>query len=290
MSGIKFSGSSGQQFFASVFGSGVDGNVTLDGVATFPGINKASNVYTLIRDQQVTNLTVNPGITLIAGEYRIFCQGTLTNNGIISYNGNPAAGSAPGAALGSGVLAGSAAGATGGTGVGAAAATIAGASNSSVGASGSGGSGTSGAGGVGTNPVSASLTWWSTVYPLLAGTVGIFGTAKTIGGGLSGASGAGDGVNSGGGGGSGGGTIGIVCAELINNGTISCNGGRGGDAAAGNCGGGGGGGGGLILIYYGAANPLGTLSAAAGGSGLGIGTGTNGGPGGVGGAVATLLQ
>lgn len=290
MSGIKFSGSSGQQFFASVFGSGVDGNVTLDGVATFPGINKTSNVYTLTRDQQFNNLTVNPGITLITAGDRFYCQGTLTNNGTINNDGKAAVAATPGGAIGSGTITGSPAGATGVPGVGVSAATLAGAASASVGASGAGGSGTSGAGGAGLNPSSASIAWWNTVYPLLAGSVGIFGTAKSIGGGLSGASGAGDGVNNGGGGGSGGGTVGIVCAELINNGLISSNGGRGGDAAAGNCGGGGGGGGGLILIYYGAANPLGTLSAAAGGSGLGIGTGTNGGPGAVGGAVATPLQ
>lgn len=276
-------------YLGGALGSGVDGAVTLDGVAAFPGMNRAGAVYTMTRDQQFTTLTVNAGITLISGGYRIYARGVITNNGTIGAPGNAAAGAVAAPSLGSGTLAGASAGAAGGTGAGAAGAALVGASNCSVGASGAGGTGTSGAGGAGVNAVSASLVWWNTVYPLLAGVVGIFGTAKSIGGGLPGGSGAGDGVNSGGGGGGGGGTLGIICQQLINNGLLTTNGGRGGDAPAGNCGGGGGGGGGLILVYSLVASVIGTATAAAGGSGLGIGTGTNGGPGTAGAVINMVL-
>lgn len=91
----------------SVFGDGSDGVVTISGNTT------------LTRDMYYSTLTVNNGITLNGGSYRIFCSSTLTNNGTISRNGNAggnassATGGTAGAALAAGSLGGSTAGATG---------------------------------------------------------------------------------------------------------------------------------------------------------------------------------
>ena len=62
-------------FALAIFGDGSDDDVTIT-VDT-----------TLTRDMFYNNLTVNAGITLKTGGYRIFVKGTLTNNGTIANNG-----------------------------------------------------------------------------------------------------------------------------------------------------------------------------------------------------------
>ena len=92
----------------SVFGNGSDGAVTLDGSTTYAGFSSlAGSVYTLTRDVYATSFTINSGVTLKPVGYRIFVQGTLTNNGTIAANGNngSAAGTA-GGATGNGTLGG----------------------------------------------------------------------------------------------------------------------------------------------------------------------------------------
>ena len=86
----------------SLFGDGSDGNVTI------------SSPTTLTRDMYYNNLTIDPGVTLNPGGYRIFVAGTLTLNSasVIAANGAPGSGSAGGAALPSGTLGGSGAGAS----------------------------------------------------------------------------------------------------------------------------------------------------------------------------------
>jgi hypothetical protein len=94
----------------AIFGDGSDGNQTI------------SSNTTLTRDMYYQNLTVNSGITLNPGGYRIFVAGTLTleNAAAIARNGNDAPSPSPagGAALAAGALGGSGAGANapGGTG------------------------------------------------------------------------------------------------------------------------------------------------------------------------------
>lgn len=58
-----------------IFGSGVDGSAT---IAT------SSTVY-LTSDKYYTNLTVESGGTLFTNGFRIFVNGTLTNNGVIGF-------------------------------------------------------------------------------------------------------------------------------------------------------------------------------------------------------------
>lgn len=78
------------------FGTGADGSATL------------SASTTLTSDKHYTNLTINSGVVLNTGGYRLFVSGTLTNNGTIQRNGNTGGTGGNGTATG-GV------GATGGT-------------------------------------------------------------------------------------------------------------------------------------------------------------------------------
>jgi hypothetical protein len=110
----KSSDSSGLGFF----GDGTDGSATLSGNAT------------LTRDYNYENLTINTGITINTGGFRLYVRNTLTLNGTATIqrtpnnggNGGNSPGQAGGTAgtsataLAGGTLAGSCAGATGSTG------------------------------------------------------------------------------------------------------------------------------------------------------------------------------
>lgn len=87
-----------------VFGDGSDGNVTI------------SVDTTLASDKYYNNLTVNNGITLRSGGYRIYVKGILTNNGTISNSGYDASAVAVTAGAGgnAGTLLGGASGGNGG--------------------------------------------------------------------------------------------------------------------------------------------------------------------------------
>ena len=90
----------------SLFGDGSDGNVTVTANTT------------LSQDMYYSNLTIDPGVTLNPGGYRIFVAGTLTldNGSSIARNGIDGSGSTGGAALQPGTLGGSAAGGSAGFG------------------------------------------------------------------------------------------------------------------------------------------------------------------------------
>jgi hypothetical protein len=60
------------------FGTGADGDVVL------------STSTTLTGDKNYNNLTINSGVVLDTGGYKIYVKGTLLNNGTISRNGNNA--------------------------------------------------------------------------------------------------------------------------------------------------------------------------------------------------------
>lgn len=71
-----------------IFGEGVDGSATFDGTTTVLSLVPSSSVYKLVKDIYCTNLTVNSGVTLFTNGFRIFVNGTFTNNGTV---GMPAA-------------------------------------------------------------------------------------------------------------------------------------------------------------------------------------------------------
>jgi hypothetical protein len=281
------------QVFGGIFGSGSDGAVTFDGTTTILGLVPSSSVYTLTRDIQCTAITINNGVTVKTGNFRIFCQGTVTNSGTISAAGNNASGSTAGAVMGSGTVVGGRAGGAGGTGASGAGAA---GSNASYGAAGgAGGAGTSGAAGNGgTVTVSGTLAVTNvliTPIPALAGVAAYNGSTLQLGAGAGGGGGGSDASsNAGGGGGGGGGVVVIMAYAVINNGTITVAGGNGGNAAGGNAGGGGGGSAGLILAYTLAAWTAGTLTTSGGTKGNKAGTGSDGNAGGAGGSLNVVIK
>jgi hypothetical protein len=260
----------------AIFGDGSDGDVTI-----------AANT-TLTRDMFYNNLTINAGIVLNTGGYRIFVKGTLTNNGTIERNGNDATDSAAdavgavGAALPTNSLGGSGAG-------GAGIQVNAGESVSGSGGGGGGvvvilaetldnGSGTISAnGGEGGNAYLATAPG-GTNYPTGSGGAatapidGIRGlplsiSARTLNSIILGGGGGGGGPNSG--------------SEAVNAGgsvdpSMGGAGGNGGTIdATGEVGGGGGGGGGCIILIYNSAT-WGTEQANGGVGGTGAGGGGTG--------------
>ena len=85
-----------------IFGEGTDGAATFDGTTTVISLAPTSNVYKLVKDIYCTNLTVNSGVTLFTNGFRVFVNGTFTNNGTV---GMPTA-TAHSVADGSGTIAG----------------------------------------------------------------------------------------------------------------------------------------------------------------------------------------
>lgn len=266
---------------SGLFGTGVDGDVTISANTTMAG------------NMHARNLTVDNGFVLTTASYAIYVSGTLTVNGTIrNIGGNGAtagtAGGNPGTAFYGGA---------GGAGAGGTAAGTAGTSNTNCvgGAGGAGGSGSGGAGGGGGTSTTPALsaggpnlnrTPWGAFSPMIQSSTAKY-TASAGGGG-----GGGDGT-SGAGGGGGGGTITIFARDIAAaSGTISVNAGNGGAATGGNRGGGGGGGGGfLIVISTSGAVAAGlTLTAAGGTGGAGFGTGTNGSNGSAGSTIDLILQ
>lgn len=275
------------------YGDGSDGSQTFDGSATVLGLVPSASMYTLARDIFLASSTINIGVSIITNGYRIFCSGTLTNNGTIQWNGNNASGLTAGAALtnstssfsaGTGTSAPGTAGGAGQAGAGSNGTNQATATKSVGGAGGAGGAGASGAGGAAGTLASSSTGFSSprwfpyNVYCRMqtgsGANVGV--TCGTGGGG----GGGGGGANFGGGGGGGGGAVVIAAAFFAGTGNIQAIGGNGANGTAGNSGGGGGGGGGLIEItsrsVSGGAIAGQTISVAGGTKGLKSGTGADG--------------
>ncbi len=235
-----------------IYGDGSDGSITFDGTTTILGVAPAGSVYTLARDIFPSSMTVNSGVTIKTNGVRIYCTGTITNNGIIQNNGNAAANNTAGAAttttniLGSG-QAGGAGGGTGGSTV--AVAASAGGSGGVGGISGAGNA----AGTVGGATAPTAANGGASVFHSFntANTGFILNTTVLkINGGTGGSGGGGAAANTGGGGGGGGGVVLINAWKIANNNTISANGGAGGNGTGANAGSGGGGGGGLVLLIY----------------------------------------
>ena len=113
------------------YGDGSDGAAALDGTTTYNSFSTLSGGgtdYILNRDVYLTSLTINSSISLLTNGYRVFCTGTITNNGYIACNGSNgnngsssssttgASGGSGGPALSNGFLIGAVAGADGGRG------------------------------------------------------------------------------------------------------------------------------------------------------------------------------
>jgi hypothetical protein len=146
LGGIIYGGNLG-----TYFGTSADGSATL------------SASTTLTSDKHYTNLTINSGVVLNTGGYRLFVSGTLTNNGTIRRNGNTGGTGGNGTATG-GV------GATGGTaGTGGTALASGSLFGSLVGSAG-------GAGGVGNNTCAVGVVG-TTSYSFISATSSAGGTA-----------------------------------------------------------------------------------------------------------------
>lgn len=272
----------------SIYGSGRDGAVAFDGVATpVAGATLSGSTYTMTRDVSGTTVTVAAGVTTKCVGYKLRATGALTLGAaaIISCDGGAASGTSGGVAAvtGGGTLSSTAtAGANGRSTVGAGGG--ASGTNPSIGGTGGGGGAAAGgspAGGGGGSVSAPAASAGDLRDPpclydgRLLTTTGATGCDAGTGGGAGGH----DGVsgNSGGGGGGGGGVY--VAGDTINNaGTIRANGGAGSAATGTDNGGGGGGGGGWVLLVYRdtTGSGLGTVEAAGGAAGAGSGAGAAG--------------
>jgi hypothetical protein len=86
---------------AANYGDGTDGAVTFDGTTTILGFVPSSSIYTLTRDIFCTTITVNSGVTVKTGSFRLFANSAVVCNGTIENLGNDGAnGSVGGAAVG----------------------------------------------------------------------------------------------------------------------------------------------------------------------------------------------
>ena len=61
----------------SVYGTGADGDATLDGTTTVLSMAPSSSVYSMTTDLYFNDLTINASVRLAPNGYRIFVKGTL---------------------------------------------------------------------------------------------------------------------------------------------------------------------------------------------------------------------
>ena len=61
----------------AVYGTGADGDATLDGTTTVLSMAPSSSVYSMTRDIYFNDLTINASVRLAPNGYRIFVKGTL---------------------------------------------------------------------------------------------------------------------------------------------------------------------------------------------------------------------
>lgn len=71
-----------------IYGTGVDGNVTLDGSSTVLGMIPVTSVYSMTQDLYFNNLTIDQGVSLAPNGYRIFVKNllALNNNSVIGFS------------------------------------------------------------------------------------------------------------------------------------------------------------------------------------------------------------
>lgn len=272
-----------------IYGDASSGSGTFDGTTTVAGLVPAAGVYTLTADLFIGPSTINNGVTINVRGCRLFCQGTLTNNGLITHIPNNANGSNGGAGAPSAT---STLGTTfpataGGNGAVNAVGGAGGTSNGNTfgGQGGTGGAGGGHAGGAG-GTLSAKQTQYGQLHAVPWAVIGQMNqnaaAAWTVlGWGTGGGAGGGDTVGAGGGGGGGGGALLLSVTTFAGTGSINVRGGNGGSPTAGtNVGGGGGGGGGWLSIVSSSVASgaiIGqTIDANGGQGGAGRGTGATG--------------
>lgn len=316
-----------------LFGSGEGGDLVFDGTSTinvalytgagtFPAyapvstLNRPVNAaaqptYTLVADLYADDLTINSGVAVLTGGFRVFVKGTFTLNGTIGYwgadgghaqtgvleNGGGAGASARSANTVGGGSAGGAGGATGANGVNGGALSngwwgqTQGA-NTAAAAIGQGGGGGNrddlglnpGDGGAVTGMGASAGS--NNIQGTIGGISGRSATGVIVNGGAGGGGGTGGGPpasqGGGGGGGGGAGVCVVVARTITGSGTINCAGGYGGDAKptdadGAEAGGGGGGAGGIILLVQGYGTfPTCTVAGGTGGGKGANNTATNG--------------
>lgn len=269
-----------------ICGDGSDGVINFDGTATVLGMAPSSHVYTLTRDVYLADGSQISGSTtkVNTAGFKVFCAGTFTIAASASLNndGLGASGVTAGVAINQQTLGQSGGGSNGITGAGTA--TASGVLGAAAGGRGGAGGLASG-GGTGTGVAAGTLTVLTAVQGsprnLIQAMLGLeAGTAiaTMIKGGNGGTGGNSTASSVGGGGGGGAAVLGLYCLRLINNGTISCNGGAG-AAASGSgtgAGGGGGGGGGAAIVVCGPGSTTGTITASGGIGGAHQGAGADG--------------
>jgi hypothetical protein len=232
-----------------------------------------TNSISLPADVYFNNLTINSGVTIRTNGYRIFCRGKLTNNGIITNDGNVAS---KGTSLGKGGEGGTIT-STSSTPAISGSNTINTVINSNGGRGGnrSNNAVLGGAGGVSTTLSNIEILYNPQYSIVVKDASGNFVNGGAGGGG--GANGTSTNYN-GGAGGRGGGIIMICANEIENNGTITVIGQNGFNASPtsfsassntqyGACGGGGGGGGTIIVVTKYTSNLLNTGFIVSGGQG-----------------------
>jgi len=90
---VRYGAPSAMQSFIDapdpIFGTGVDGDATLDGSTTILGMTPFLSVYSMTTDLFFNNLTINAGVRLAPNGYRIFVKNilTLNSNSIIGFAG-----------------------------------------------------------------------------------------------------------------------------------------------------------------------------------------------------------
>ena len=258
--------------FSSViidFGDGSDGDVTIS-------VNT-----TLSRDMYYDNLTVNAGVTLTSGGFRIFAKSSATINGIIESNGSNGSGSSGGGAGNTATAPAGGAGGSGSSSAGSDGSLLSGGFD--MGGNGGNGGDSSASGGDGAQTVAwvnmggeHVLKHWIQSFEMAG--VGYYHHSYIMGSGGGGGGGGGDFSNTGGGGGAGGGTVALYSPSITGSGNLNANGGDGADGVAGHAAGGGGGGGGVIVtvsINDFTATSI-TTSVVGGTGGSGSGSGQNG--------------
>lgn len=242
----------------STDGDGSDGVQVYDGVATILGMAPANaTTYTLTRDVFLnTGSTINSGIDIITAGFRLFCQGTLINNGTIHWDGNAGVSNTNGAALsgaGGSINTSATVGAAGGAGGvngGSNGGTQAAASYGGAGPAGGAGASAGGTSGTVVAPTATMGTIRDAPQAILGALITGAGAIQAIFGGGGGGGGGGDATHAGGGGGGGGGIVIVTAGNITGTGSIHARGGAGGNAAASgtNSGGGSGGGGGVVIV------------------------------------------
>jgi hypothetical protein len=229
---------------SELFGDGNDGDIT------------ETVSRTLTQDLYPKLYTVNEGVVIDNGGFRIVAKKGAFVHGIVRNNGAAAVGATGGAGAAAGTIGGGTAGATGTNAAGASSTALnTDATPGQGGRGGAGGAGSSGAGGTAgqirnDNNSRVRPRRLETILAMadVDNILGATGVVRFQGGTGGGAGAGGGGGNLGGGGGGGGGDV-VVAAPIIfigANGALEARGGAGGNATNGNAGGGGGGGGGLI--------------------------------------------